>query len=216
MPLSAACPRCPAPVAPLPAEQGPGLWSCPEHGAAAPLWRPSEVGYADFTDHLEMAGDLPSLLPWPLGPDWSVTGFGVVAARPGVARAVLTACTGTTEADGPVDVVVVTEEAGTGLGARVAGAPHTDPGYEIGGAAPVVRLRVEGQQVPLWAVSTSAADGEWDRSVLAGEAHGRWLWVVVRPAPAVLLLHGEWHLRDVSALGPGLVELPFGGPAPAW
>jgi hypothetical protein len=68
----------------------------------------------------------------------------------------------------------------------------------------------------LWAVSTAGDDHELDRSVVAGEAGGRWLWVVVRPASAVLLLREEWILRDVSGIGPLLVEVPFGGPSPAW
>jgi hypothetical protein len=70
--------------------------------------------------------------------------------------------------------------------------------------------------VPLWAVSTSTSDLELDRAVFAGEAAGRWLWVVLRPASAMLLLHDEWILRDVSGIGPPLVELTFGGPQPAW
>jgi hypothetical protein len=32
----------------------------------------------------------------------------------------------------------------------------------------------------------------------------------------MLLLHDEWILRDVSGIGPPLVELSFGGPQPAW
>ena len=56
--------------------------------------------------------------------------------------------------------------------------------------------------------------GDFDRSVVAGEAHGRWLWIVLRPASAILLLRDDWILRDVSAVGPPLVEMPFGGPAP--
>ena len=48
------------------------------------------------------------------------------------------------------------------------------------------------------------------------EAGGRWLWVVLRPASAMLLLRDDWILRDVSGLGPPLVELPFGGPRPGW
>ena len=70
--------------------------------------------------------------------------------------------------------------------------------------------------MPLWAVSTSASDGELDRSVLAGEAGGRWLWIVLRPASALLLLRDDWILRDVSGVGPPLVEMPFGGPTPLW
>jgi hypothetical protein len=79
-----------------------------------------------------------------------------------------------------------------------------------------VRVRLDQKQVPLWSVSTSGSSGEWDRSVVAGEAQGRWLWIVVRPASAVLLLRDDWILRDVSGLGPPLVELPFAEPAPPW
>ena len=79
-----------------------------------------------------------------------------------------------------------------------------------------MRVRAENQQVPLWAVSTSGSGGDLDRSVVAGEALGRWLWIVLRPASAILLLREDWILRDVSAIGPPLVETPFGGPAPPW
>ena len=60
----------------------------------------------------------------------------------------------------------------------------------------------------------SSSDVELDRSVFAGEAGGRWLWVVLRPASAMLLLRDDWILRDVSGIGPPLVEMPFGGPRP--
>jgi hypothetical protein len=77
-------------------------------------------------------------------------------------------------------------------------------------------VRTENQQVPLWAVSTSGSAGDLDRSVVAGEAHGRWLWIVLRPASAILLFRDDLILRDVSTLGPPLLETPFGGPAPLW
>ena len=111
---------------------------------------------------------------------------------------------------------MVTEEAGTGLGARIAGTVHDDPGADISEGKPVVRVRIDNQDVSLWTVSTSSGEQEWDRSVLAGEYAGRWLWLVLRPASAMLLLRDEWILRDVSSLGPHLLEVPFGGPAPPW
>jgi hypothetical protein len=213
MPLTAGCPRCPTPVARAGADGG---WSCPEHGSIAPLWRPGEVSYDGFVEHLSASAAFPTYLPWPLSPGWRVTDFAAVGDPEQGGRAVMTCVSGTSELDGPVDVLVVSEEAGTGLGSRVAGTPYDDPGAELGHGPPTVRVRVEGQTVPLWPVSTSASTGEWDRSVLAGEAAGRWLWMVMRPASAVLLLRDDWLLRDVSVLGPGLVELPFGGPAPSW
>ena len=51
---------------------------------------------------------------------------------------------------------------------------------------------------------------------MVGEAVGRWLWLVLRPASAILLLREEWLLRDVSSLGMALVEVPFGGPHATW
>ena len=211
MPLSVGCPRCAALVTP-----GDGGWGCVEHGEIEPLWRPQEASYDGFAEHLVASSALPTYLPWPLSPGWNVTDFACVAAKPERARATMTCVSGSSALDGPVDVIVVAEEAGTGFGARIAGTVREDPGAEIGAGSPSVRVRIERQVVPLWPISTSASSGEWDRSVLAGEAEGRWLWIVLRPASAVLLLRDDWILRDASQSGPHLVELPFGGPAPAW
>lgn len=215
MSLHVACPRCPAPVA----ETGDGRWACPEHGVLAPLWRPAQASYDDFAAHLGKAGGFPTYLPWPLGPGWTVTDFAAVGSGGGRAQATMTCVSGTSALDGPVDVIVVSEEPGTGLGARIAGLDdrgRVDPGDEVGAGPPTIRVRVETRPVGLWPVSVSTSAGEWDRSVVAGEAEGRWLWLVLRPASAVLLLRDEWILRDVSATGPQLVALPFGGPAPSW
>jgi hypothetical protein len=140
----------------------------------------------------------------------------VDGSEPGRTLATMTCVSGTSELDGPVDVMVVAEESGTGLGGRCAGSPHDDPGPGLSDGQPLVRVRLDARQVPLWAVSTSGGTGEWDRSVVAGEAGGRWLWIIVRPASAILLLRDDWILRDVSGLGPPLVELPFASPAPPW
>jgi hypothetical protein len=180
------------------------------------LWLPEQVTYDEFAEHLRTAGEFPTYLPWPMSPGWSVTDFGVVAEPSGRPMATLTCCSGTSELDGPVDVFVVAEEPGTGLGARCAGIDRSDPGREVGEGQPTVRVRIGSQTVPLWQVSTSSVDDRFDRSVFAGEADGRWLWLVLRPASAMLLLRDDWILRDVSSVGPPLVELPFGGPRPVW
>ncbi len=211
MSLTAGCPRCPAPVS----ETADG-WTCVEHGGIQPMWRPGESSYETFTDHLRAAQAFPTYLPWPMSPGWRVTDFAVVGADPTRPRATMTCCSGTSQLDGPVDVIVVAEEAATGLGARIAGTVHDDPGPDIGDGPPAVKVRVDGQVVNLWPVSTSASSAEWDRSVVAGEAAGRWLWLVLRPASAMLLLRDDWILRDISGAGPQLVEMPFGGPAPLW
>jgi hypothetical protein len=209
--LRTECPRCPAPVAPVPG----GGWACPEHGPSPALRRPAEASYEGFVEALGAAGDFPTLLPWPMSPGWSVSDFAVVGEQP--TRATMTCSSGTSTLDGPVDVYVVSEESGVGLGARCAGTRHLDPGPEVGAGPPPVRVRIGSPAVPLWAVSTASADAEeLDRSVFVGEAGGRWLWVILRPASAMLLLRDEWILRDVSGIGPPLVEMPFGGPRPGW
>ncbi len=211
MSLRMECPRCPAPVAPVPS----GGWACPEHGVTPALRRPEEPSYDGFADALTSAGDFPTLLPWPLSPGWWVSDFAVVGEQP--ARATMTCSSGTSALDGPVDVLVVTEESGVGLGARCAGIRHLDPGPEVvGSGPPPVRVRIGLQPVPLWPVSIVAEEAELDRSVFIGEAGGRWLWVLLRPASAMLLLREQWILRDVSGFGPPLVELPFAGPRPVW
>ena len=181
-----------------------------------PLWRPEVPSYDAFAEHLAVTPQFPTYLPWPVSPGWSITDFAAVGDGESRARATLTCTSGTSELDGPVDIMVVAEEPGTGLGARCAGTRYDDPGAEIVYRPPTTRVRIGSQQVNLWDISTSTADGEFDRSVLAGEAAGRWLWIVLRPASALLLLRGDWILRDVSGVGPPLVEIPFGGQRPLW
>src|SRR5689334_708095 len=155
--LRTECPRCPAPVAAA------GGWSCPDHGPTAALWRPDQPSYDAFVEALSTAGEFPTYLPWPMSPGWTVSDFGVVRVEDPPqrdAKATLTCSSGTSALDGPVDVYVVSEESGTGLGARCAGTVELDPGPEIGVGAPVAKVRVGSQSVPLWAVSTSWADRE--------------------------------------------------------
>ncbi|MGI9156193.1 MAG: DUF6758 family protein [Marmoricola sp.] len=209
MTLAAGCPRCPSPVT-----AGEDEWRCPDHGPITPLWRPTTAGYESLVEHLGRCGPFPTLMPWPPRPGWAVTDFGCVA-RPGhEARASFFSCSGASALDGVVEVSVVSEEAGVGLGARCAGVRHTDPGADIAGP-PQARLHVDGRPLPMWAVSTSDTAG-FDRSVFAGEAQGRWLWLVMHPASAAFLLNDEWVLSDVAGMGPTLVDLEFGATPSAW
>jgi hypothetical protein len=191
-----------------------GGWVCPDHGETEVLRRPDVASYDGFVEVLRVAGDFPTYLPWPMSPGWTVSDFAVVGDDP--ARATVTCSSGTSALDGPVDVFVVSEESGTGIGTRCAGTIHLDPGHEVGHGPPAVRVRVLSQSVPLWPVSTATSDLDLDRAVFVGESGGRWLWVIMRPASAMLLLRDEWILRDVSGLGPPLLEMPFGGPPPSW
>lgn len=181
-----------------------------------PVWRPDKASYADLVDHLGMAGAFPTYLPWPMDDGWVVTDFAVVGDAHAVS-ATLLAVGGVTAPDGQVEVIVVAEETGVGLGARCARTPWPGPGTEAGVGPPTARVRAGAQQVSLWPLTqwTNGAE-EWERSVLVGEADGRWLWLIFRPASAALLLQDAWQLRDVTELGPAMVELPFGGTGGSW
>lgn len=211
MRLEPACPRCPGPVT---GEND--TWSCAIHGVTDPLWCVVDPDYDSFAEHLARSRSLPTWLPWPLPAGWQVTDFGSVADGVGAARAVFATCTGPTEQDGVVELTVVTEEPGVGLGARCGQVTHTDPGGEVDEGAPLARIRVETATVPMWLVSTSHDGGTLDRSVLAGEAGGRWLWLVLRPASAALMLPDLGALDDLSRLGPSLMALPFGSTPRGW
>ena len=210
MTLAAGCPRCASPVS-----DADGVWRCVDHGTITPLWRPGTANYESFAEHLTRAGAMPTLLPWPLTPGWTLTDFGTVAAPDREARASFVTVTGAGDLDGVVELSVVSEEPGVGLGARCAGVDRTDPGAEIGEGPPLAKVRIGGHPISLWPVHTNA-DTTLDRSVFAGEANGRWLWLVLRPASAALLLKDEWILMNIADLGPELIDLPFGGSPPAW
>lgn len=218
MTLRAECPRCPSEI-----DATADSWTCPLHGSVTPLWRPDVAGYDDLAEHLVRAGSMPTWVPWPLPPGWSVSDFGSVIARVGCVATVVT-CGGMSETDGQVALSVVTEEPGVGLGARVAGVVHADPGEHTQGRAVQTRARIGGATVPLWLLPTTGADAgggradaePWDRAVLVGEAQGRWVWLVVSPASAALGL-GDWGpLTSLGERGPELVALPFGSRTDGW
>ena len=211
MGLAASCPRCSSPVS-----GDEGHWRCLDHGEVTPLWRPASASYEQLVEHFQRCGTFPTLLPWPLSPGWSVSDFGCVGQQGEEARASLTSCVGASDLDGIVEVTVVSEEPGVGLGSRFAGIASTDPGAEIGDGPPHAKVRIDGHPVALWSVPTFESRDSFERSVFAGEAHGRWLWLVLRPASAALLLNDEWTLLDISELGPELIDLPFGGSPPPW
>jgi hypothetical protein len=208
--LAASCPRCTSPVT----ETDDGV-VCRKHGSITPLWRPDVADYAAFAELVGRVGDLPTYLPWPMSPGWTIADFGCVASAT-KATATVTTTVGTSDLDGPVEVTIVSEDSGVGLGARCAGTPYDDPGEQVGHGPHAIHVRAGGRTVPMWAVDPRDDDDLLAKSVFAGEADGRWLWLVVRPASAALLLRDEWLLADVTGFGPEALEMPFGGPRPAW
>lgn len=190
-------------------------WTCPVHGTIHPLWRPETADYESFAELVGRVDDLATYLPWPMSPGWSISDFGCVTGGDH-SRATMTTTTGTSDLDGPVEVTVISEDPGVGLGARCAGTAYDDPGEQIGLGPHAIHVRAGGRTVPLWAVDSSLDDDLLAKAVFAGEADGRWLWLVIRPAGAALLLRDEWLLADVTGFGPEALEMPFGGPRPTW
>ncbi len=218
MPLAASCPRCTSPVT------GEGAtFACSLHGRIEPLWRPDEADYDSFAELVGRSDDLPTYLPWPMSPGWSIADFGCVGTDR--VRATVTTTVGNSDLDGHVEVTIVSEDPGTGLGARCAGTTYDDPGPQISIGPPAIRVRAGGRTVPMWLVDDLADESgtgqatEEDllaRAVFAGEADGRWLWLVMKPGSAALLLQDDWLLADVTGFGPEALEMPFGGPRPTW
>ncbi len=211
MALAASCPRCTTPLVGEGAE-----FRCADHGRVVPLWRSATSDYTTFAEVVTRAQGVPTYLPWPLGPGWSIADFGCVAADDGPALATVTTTVGASALDGEVEVTLVTEEPGVGLGSRVAGPASADPGAAVGQGPPAIRLRVVARPVPMWVVPSDADDDVLERAVFVGEAEGRWLWLVMRPASAALLLRDDWLLADAGGFGPEAIEMPFGGRPPAW
>jgi hypothetical protein len=212
MRLEAECPRCPALV-----RGDAGRWECPTHQRVTPLWRAVNPRYEEFAEHIELSRGLPSWVPWPLPIDWRVIDYGCVGAHGVEPQASFVTCAGPDELDGLVQVTVVSEEPGVGLGARCGGVQRSDPGRDAE-EPPPAKVRVDGGTTPLWLVSTSddGSTDALDRAVLAGEALGRWFWLVLRPASALLSLPQLPPLVDASGLGPQLLTLPFGKVPRAW
>lgn len=212
MPLSPGCPRCAVPLLATPDGESP---RCADHGVVEPLWRPGVPDYAAFSELVRRCQDAPVYLPWPMSPGWSLAQFGCVQGD-GPVRASVTTIVGASDLDGPVEVTVVAEDPGVGLGSRCGRTPYADPGEDVGQGPPAAHVRAGARQVPLWLVDIDGTGDPLEATVLAGECEGRWLWVVLRPASAALLLRDEWLLADVTGFGPQALEMPFGGTPSSW
>ena len=90
-----------------------------------------------------------------------------------------------------------------------------DPGPSMTRGPAAVSVRAEGRPVKLWSVQPED-EQPLERAVFAGESGGRWLWLVVTPAPAALLLRDEWLLADVTGFGPQALAMPFGERRSSW
>ena len=199
----ATCPRCDEPL------RAPGLmtsdWQCDRHGAVQPLRRWTRVTPEMLSQAAGRAA-VPLWSPLPLLPGWTVTGLALAGDERSGARATVLALSGPSPLGGPADLLLVAEEPGTGLGAHLAGSDDVDPG-DVTQGQPEARVEAAGHPTALWRCQSAA-----DRVAFVGEASGVWLYAVLWPPAAelVLLEHVVLHdLRDDTHVG---LVLPVGAP----
>ncbi len=152
----------------------------------------------------------PLWIPWPLPAGWSFGGL----AHGGIdgssaAEATVSCWSGEDPFGDPVEAVLVSEEAGAGVGSHFAGLAISYPTSGVGFGAPDAQFVVDGRVVSVWAVEAVE-----DRAVYAGEAAGRWLWVVLHPAEASAIVVQRPSLVEARALGAELALLPLGELSP--
>jgi len=200
--IPATCPRCGAAVRP------PGLmsstWDCDRHGPVAPLHTYHRLS-PELLVQSSAKARVPVWVPLPLLPGWTVSGLALAGDERTGAVAAAVALSGPSPLGGPADLVLVAEEPGTGLGARLAGLDTLDPG-EVRGA-PDAKVEAAGHDTPLW-----RSDSAEDRVAFVGEASGVWLWSVLWPPAAELVLVEQVVLHDLRHQAHARLDVPMGAP----
>lgn len=204
MSVAPTCPRCMSPLKP------PGLWSsswqCERHGDVLPFHTAPSTSEAAL-QHLAETARVPVWVPRPLPVGWVVSGIGWAGDERTGARATAVACSGPSPVGGPGDFILVAEEPGVGLGARLAGLDAPDP--VCSEASPDFKVVAAHHPTALWSQHTPA-----DRSAFVGEAKTVWLEVVLWPARTSLLLLEHLVLADIREGMYADVDLVFGAPSP--
>lgn len=178
-------------------------WECAVHGAVAPYLPVGRV-MAESVQQLAARSAVPVWSPLPLLPGWTLAGLARAGDERQGARATAVAFGGPSPLGGPADLVLVAEEPGTGLGARLAGTGGLDAGSFVVGP-PDAKVLAAGHPTPLWTVPS-----EQDRAVFVGEALGVWLWAVLWPSAAELVLLEHVDLHDLRNAAHAAVALPVG------
>ena len=139
------CPRCGGPVHEPNAWTS--AWRCEVHGDVYPLF-PAYPPSREGMEALLRTAAVPVWLPWPLPVGWLVTGFAGAGDERVGARACVVALSGPNPVGGPGDLLVVAEEPGVGLGARLAGPRRAGPWPGFRGETAVYDISVRRARVP--------------------------------------------------------------------
>jgi hypothetical protein len=180
-------------------------WECGVHGSVPPLRVLPRVGPEVLPQVVARSG-VPLWCPLPLLPGWTVAGLALAGDDRAPAVGSALALGGPSPLGGPADLVLVAEEPGVGLGARLAGAPDLDPGDAVSGA-PEDKLEVAGHPTALWRCASAE-----DRVAFVGEALGVWLYAVLWPPAAELVLLEHVVLHDLRHDSHVDLTLPVGAP----
>lgn len=200
------CPRCHGTVRP------PGLWSsdwqCEWHGAVPPFAAVPRIA-ADALHQVIASSRVPLWLPVPLPAGWVVSGVGSAGDERTGAVATVLAMSGPAPLGGPAEFVLLAEEPGVGLGAGYAGLAAPDPGDGFDADAPHVRVEAAGHPTGLWSVPTDGGCAAY-----VGEAKGLWLWAVLWPVEAGVVLLESLRLDDLRERPAVADNLPYGALSP--
>jgi hypothetical protein len=199
------CPRCGG------ALHAPNVWSsdwqCDAHGPVPPL-QPITRPSAECLERMVAHARVPVWLLWPLPTGWVVTGFAHAGDERTGALATVVGCSGPAPLGGAGDLLLVAESPGIGLAAHIAGLPGPDPGDGFDAGAPHARLSLSGHPTPLWNI-----DAGPELAVYVGEAKAAWIWALLWPASAGVLMLEDLGLRDLRDQLGG-VDVPFGALTP--
>jgi hypothetical protein len=199
------CPRCGGEL------RAPGLWSsawqCATHGSVPPYYVLTRPG-VDALEHVVRHAKVPVWMPHGMSAGWVCSGFGSAGDERDGARATVTSMSGPSPLGGAADLLLVGEEMGVGLGAYLAGLPGPDPGLAFDAGPPDAKVEVAGHPTALWSLPT---DG--DCAAFVGEAKGHWLWALVWPAVAGVVMYDALSLTDLRD-GFQEAELAFGSLSP--
>lgn len=181
-------------------------WMCELHGAVDPLGAVRSPSREGLDGVLRLDG-VPLWLPWPLPVGWLVTGFRSAGDERSGARGTIVALSGPNPVGGPAEMLLVAEEPGVGLGARYANLPGPDPGSGFASGPANAFVKFGHHEFPLWHLDAPG------RAAFAGEVMAQWLWVVLWPGTAGLLMIEPLTLRNLRDPGQEL-DLPFGALSP--
>jgi hypothetical protein len=147
-------------------------------------------------------------VPWPLPTAWVITGYAHAGDDRTGGVATVVGCSGPAPLGGAADLVLVAESPGVGLGARLAGLPGADPGDGFDDGPPHAKLDAAGHPTAMWNVDAGPG-----RAVYVGEAKAAWIWLILWPSEAGVLLLENLGLDDLVDRIDG-IEMPYGAVMP--